>query len=119
MDLTYDQQESLISILDEWVRNTRIIRYIPPQSCFVYYMEGRVHFNLELLHEDYILKFIFCNYRSYLNTFLDHIQAPLEKWLIMNNVKQFIFTIEFNSKGKMTAKNIEVITQLKTGTNTN
>ncbi|SEB05117.1 hypothetical protein [Pedobacter hartonius] len=109
MDLTRDQQKSLISILDEWVQHTRIIEYIPPQSRFVYYMEGSVHFNLELLHEDYMLKFIFCNYRSYVNTFLDHIQVPLRRWLIENDVKRYIFTIEFNSKGKMTAKNITVI----------
>jgi hypothetical protein len=109
MDLTSEQQKSLISILNEWVQHTRIIKYIPPKSCFVYYMEGKVHFNLELLHEDYMLKFVFCNYHSYVNAFLDHIETPLKEWLIMNNETRYNFTIEFNSLGQMTAKDVKII----------
>jgi hypothetical protein len=109
MDLTEDQQKSLVSILDEWVQNSRIIKNIPQQSCFVYYCEGRVHFNLKLLHEDYMLKFVFCNYRTYVNTLIDHIQPSLRKWLLRNNVEEYNFTFEFRSAGETTYKEIRVV----------
>lgn len=108
MDLTEDQQKSLISILDEWVQSSRIIKNIPEQSCFVYYNRGRVHFNLKLLHEDYMLKFVFCNYRSYVNALIDHIQPSLKKWLIRNKVEAYTFSFEFSSAGEITAKEIRV-----------
>lgn len=109
MDLTKDQQNSLVSILDEWVHSSRIIKNIPAQSCFVYYNEGRVHFNLRLLHEDYMLKFVFCNYRSYVNTLLDHIQPSLKRWLIRNNIDEYIFSFEFKSAGESTLKEIRIV----------
>ena len=109
MDLTKDQQNSLISILDEWVHSSRIIKNIPAQSCFVYYNEGRVHFNLRLLHEDYMLKFVFCNYRTYVNTLIDHIQPSLRKWLLKNNVEEYNFSFEFRSAGETTCKEIRVV----------
>lgn len=109
MDLTEDQQKSLVSILNEWVQSSRLIRHIPQHSCFVYYFEGRVHFDLKLLHEDYMLKFVFCNYRSYVNALLDHIQPSLKKWLIRNNVEEYNFSFEFKSAGEVSAKDIKVI----------
>ncbi|MET1055520.1 MAG: hypothetical protein ABWY16_09445 [Pedobacter sp.] len=108
MDLTEDQQKSLVSILDEWVQNSRIIKNIPEQSCFVYYFEGRVHFNLRLLHEDYMLKFVFCNYRSYVNTLIDHIQPSLKKWLIRNTMEEYNFSFEFSSAAEISAREIKV-----------
>jgi hypothetical protein len=109
MELTEDQQKSLISILDEWVQGSRIIRNIPEQSCFVYYYEGRVNFNLKLLHEDYMLKFVFCNYRTYVNTLIEHIQPSLRKWLLKNNVEEYIFSFEFRTAGKIILKEIRVV----------
>jgi hypothetical protein len=109
MELTEEQQKSLISILDEWVKSSRIVRNIPEQSCFVYYCDGRVHFNLKLLHEDYMLKFVFCNYRSYVNNLIDHLQPSLKRWLLRNNVEEYIFSFEFRSAGKIILKEIRVV----------
>jgi len=109
MDLTKDQQISLVSILEEWVQNSRIVKNIPEQSSFVYYYAGRVHFDLRLLHEDYMLKFIFCNSRSYVNTLIDHIQPSLRKWLRGNNVAEYTFSFEFLSPAEITVKEIRVV----------
>lgn len=108
MNLSIDQQKSLIAMLDKWVRNTRIRRYLPPDANFVYMTEDRVTFNLTLLDEEYILKFIFCKHRHYINDFVNHVREPLEYWLICNHLCHHKFTIKFEVNGSNDVKDVEI-----------
>jgi hypothetical protein len=96
MEIERAVKKELVSMLMEWVSNSRLRDHLPSDSYFIMFLPDVLTIHLSHLSEEYQKKHILPDLKSYSNNLLNHFLPIFRRWCITHNILNFEFTLWFS-----------------------
>jgi hypothetical protein len=93
-------KKELVSMLMEWVSNSRLRGHLRSDSYLIMFLPDGLTIHLSNLSEEYQKKHILPDLKSYSNKLLNHLLPIFRQWCIRHNILSFEFTLWFSCSGQ-------------------